>query len=292
MNRLYAYLYDDFLSGPSFQRILGDIETRCSVLGIQGRTSRLAIFRNAKELVEGLVRDGAQTIVIVGNDKTLEKVMWFLPDLPVMIGYIPVGEPSAVASMLGIPVGESACDVVAARRVETIDVGRINDRYFLSDVRVEASKAMVDVNGDFKIGAIHAGTIVIRNLGGIPDASGGCTKAKGGLLELSVSPINIASRSRTFFHRARPASIEGETRVSLRTGSIESSEPIDVFIDGHQVNGFRFDLSVKRDALRIITGRRWRFEAPENGVLPKKEKAVIVSTAQRFMHRWRNRYTR
>lgn len=65
MNRLYAFLYDDFLSVPSFQRTVANIETRCSVLGIQGRTARLAIFRSAKEIVEGLVKDGAQTIVVV-----------------------------------------------------------------------------------------------------------------------------------------------------------------------------------------------------------------------------------
>lgn len=259
MNRLYAFLYDDILSAPSFQRTVANIETRCSVLGIQGRTSRLAIFRSAKELVEGLVKDGAQTIVVVGNDKTLEKVMWFLPELPVTIGYIPVCEPFGIAGLLGIPSGDAACDVVAARRVETLDIGKINDRYFLTDVRVDDSKAVVDVDGKFTIGATRAGTISIRNLGGVTAQGVAMANAKDGWLELGISPMADAPSGRHFPWIGSSPKRE-ETRVMMKSGRIVSKEPIDIFVDGHQFNGFAFHVSIIPNALKIITGRKKRLD--------------------------------
>lgn len=255
MNRLYAYLYDDFLSDPAFAKSIANIETRCSALGIQGRTARLAIFRSAKELVEGLVKDGAQTIVIVGNDKTLEKVMWFLPDLPVTIGYIPVAEPYGVAGLLGIPLGDSACDVLAARRIETLDVGRIENRYFLTDVRVPDARAQVDVEGRFRIGPSSAGTVCIRNLGGVTDQGVALADAKDGLLELTVEPHSIHPPPRFSFWRKREKNEDPSTRIYLKYGKIESKEPVDVFADNHAMNGFSFSVSIEKDRLKVITGR-------------------------------------
>lgn len=258
MNRLYAYLYDDFLSDPAYVKVLANIETRCSALGIQGRMARLAIFRSPKELVEGLVREGAQTIVIVGNDKSLEKVMWFLPDLPVTIGYIPVTEPCGIASLLGIPIGDTACEILAARRIETLDVGRINDRYFLTDIRIPDARAQVNVENTYRIGPSSAGTICIRNLGGVTPQGLSLADAKDGLLELTVEPSVAPSASRFSFWKSVQKNIEPPTKIFLKYGRIESQEPVDVLVDGHVINGFSFSLGIETDRLKVITGRMKR----------------------------------
>ena len=267
MNPLYAYLYDDFLSEPAYQRVLANVETRCSVLGIRGRVSRLAIFRSAKELVEGLVGDGAQTIVIVGSDATLEKVMWFLPDLPVVIGYIPLAEPSGIASLLGIPFGENACETLAARRIETIDMGKVNDRYFLTEVVVRDTRASVNVEGNYSIGCSQAGMVSIRNLGGITAQGVAAANAKDSQLELVVQPMPTENApSRFSFFKRREKLPEG-THMFLKHGTISSSEPIDAVADGHQMNAFSFAVSVLPFKLKIITGRKKKLEASASTTL-------------------------
>ena len=299
MNRLYAFLYDDFLSSPSFQRIIANVETRCSVLGIQGRVSRLAIFRNAKELVENLVKDGAQTIVVVGNDKTLEKVMWFLPDLPVTIGYIPVSEPCGIGNLLGIPPGEAACDVLAARRMETLDIGRIDSRYFLTEVLIKDTKARVDVDGRFKISASHAGTISVRNLGSVRSMTAlksgqqanATANAKDGWLELAIQPIQPGERKRRFAFLEKYAARE-QTTLHLREGIIESREPVDVFVDGHQLNGFSFKVGVLPNKLRIITGRNKRIVPQNSEPLPVTPTRGIVSATQDVLGKVTSWWTR
>lgn len=283
MNRLYAFLYDDFLSAPSFQKILANIETRCSVLGIQGRVSRLAIFRSARELVESLVMDGAQTIVVVGNDRTLQKIMWFLPDLPVTVGYIPVSEPFGIATLLGIPPGEGACDILAARRVETLDIGKVDDRYFLTEALIKDTKASVDVDGAFSIRASHAGTISVRNLGHITSSGAARANAKDGWLELAVEPILPAHRTGRFGFLKSHRRGE-ETNLKLKKGTVSSKEPVDLLIDGHQVNGFTFHLNIIPNKLKIITGREKRLK-PADESLPRSIKPGIFTAAQEYMHR-------
>lgn len=278
MNPLYAYLYDDFLSDVVFQKALANLETRTSVLGIQGRTSRLAIFRSARELVAQLVHDGAQTIVVVGNDRTLQKVMWFLPDLPIIIGYIPIAEPCNIARILGIPMGDAACDVLAARRVETLDIGKIADRYFLTEAVIRDTTASVNVGEVFRIRPATAGTISIRNLSLI-DSDDVIANAKDGWLELSIDPMPNPERAgwRPFSKTA--SHDERSTRLLLSHGRIESEEPVDVIVDGHQLNGFGFSVGILPGKLRLITGRNKRLESASD-TLPNRTRFDMLTPAQ------------
>lgn len=309
MNRHYAYLYDDFLSDKAYERALANIETRCSVLGIQGRTARLAIFRSARDLVENLVKDGAETIVVVGNDRSLQKVMWFLPDLPVTVGYIPVCEPSSIGTMLGIPMGDGGCDVLAGRRMETLDMGTIDDRYFLTEVVMDATKASVDVEGQYRIAPRMAGTVSVRNLGSMSKDGRSNADARDGLLEVVVKPYmeepkkNKFSRFLSSFAprttRAMLSAGMSETRLTLTKGAIVSDEPIDMMVDGHPINGFTFRIGIVPRKLKIITGRDKRLDPQVAGdvsviptVLPKSPITATVPATTKHTHGWRNWYTR
>ncbi|MEN9558157.1 MAG: hypothetical protein RL141_526 [Candidatus Parcubacteria bacterium] len=303
MNPHYAYLYDDFLSDRAYERVLANIETRLSVLGIQGRVARLAIFRSARELVEELVRDGAGTIVVVGNDHTMEKIMWFCPDLAVTIGYIPVCEPSQIGAMLGLPQGEAACNVLAARRIEAVDVGTIDDRYFLTEVRMERTKAAVDIEGRYRLSPRRAGTVIIRNLWS--DKTGQAeVDARDGLLDVIIRPLTEAPTP-TRWPLAAPMRLEPETALTMLHGAIRSDEPVDVLVDGHRVNGFTFQLGILPRKLKIITGRGKRMDPLLAGSttptlpLPESPRTAIVSRAHQALRRvrtildgWRNWYTR
>lgn len=219
-------------------------------------------------MVEGLVKDGAQTIVVVGNDETLQKVMWFLPDLPIVVGYIPVCEPFGIATLLGIPSGDAACDVLAARLIETLDIGKINDRYFLTEARVEHAKAVVDIDGCFRIGPSQGGTISIRNLGGVSTEGLAMADAKDGQLEATICPAD-QNQKPSRFDFFRPPKPREETCLPMKRGTIESREPIDVIVDGHPINGFRFQIEILPGKFRIVTGRNRRLgSAISSPVLP------------------------
>ncbi len=254
MNPAYAYIYDDFLIERPYQDVLDSLETRLAALGLGGRIGRLTLFRNAQELVEDFVRQGVKTIVIVGNDNTLDKVMWFMPDLSVTMGYIPLAEPSGIAQLLNIPTGLAACEVLSARLIETLDVAKLNDRYFLSEVTFENTTATLTIDGQYSLSLTGGGTISIRNLGRVMGTDDNLADAQDGLLEAVVAPKvpNIKTR---LWNKLKVMPLQ-ETRITFKSGEIVSQQPLGGQADRFAVSGFKFSLSVVPQKFKIIMGRK------------------------------------
>jgi hypothetical protein len=252
MNPAYAYIYDDFLIEQPYQDVLDALETKLASLGLGGRIGRLTLFRNAQELVEDFVRQGVKTIVIVGNDDTLDKVMWFMPDLSVTMGYIPLAKPSGIADLLNIPTGLAACDVLSARLIETLDVAKLNDRYFLSEVTFENTTATLSVDGQFSLSLTGGGDLSIRNLGRA--AGNNLADAQDGLLEAVFIPKvpNMKTRLWTRLKVLPPQ----ETKVTFKTGEIVSQQPLGGQADRFAVSGFKFSVSIVPQKFKIIMGRK------------------------------------
>lgn len=269
MNTGYAYIYDDFLADRRFERELAAFETRLNAFDLAGRIGRMSLFRSARDLVEGMVDQGASTVVIVGNDGTLDKTMWFLPDLPVTIGYIPLVGPSAVGRLLGITEGPDACNVLAARLIETLDMGRLDDRYFLTEVTLPLTTAVLNVEGRYKVAPINGGSMAIRNLGGIADP-------KDGMLEAVITPYDAEKRG---LFRRKSAAPGQPTSVMFRYGELVSQEPVEACVDNHAVSGFKFNVSVVPEKLRLITGRGRRRSTEDGMSLPRRAKNATLHTA-------------
>ncbi len=271
----YAFIYDDVLNDRRYEHAVAEVDVRLTSLDLQGRVVRLSLFRNAKEIMEQMVREGVTTIVIIGNDHSLDKMLWFLPDLDVTVGYIPIVEPWDVATLLGIPSGPTACDVLAARFVETIDIGKIDNRYFLTSVRMPRTMAAVDIEGQYRLSAVHGGSITIQNIGHRNGERGSLAEAKDGFLEVVIEPGEAPSASR-WGRRKREGQMK-KTHAFIRYGKIISPEPVDVQVDSHVVNGFQFILEVIPKKFKLITSRATRSDGELEGGLPK----VVTSSTLR-----------
>src|SRR5690554_1968114 len=74
-------------------------------------------------------------IISAGGDGTLNEVingMAGKPERP-PLGIIPLGTTNDFARALGIPKDyEAACEIIIAQEVDLIDVGKVNDRYFIN----------------------------------------------------------------------------------------------------------------------------------------------------------------
>ncbi len=265
MNSRYIYIYDEFLADRRYEREVAAFESKVNAYGVMGQVSRLTLFRSAKEIVEETVKRGAETVVIVGNDSTLDKTMWFLPNLDVVIGYIPLLGPSEVGGLLGIPVGAEACHTLAARSIETLDMGMLNERYFLTEVSLPATIATLQVEGKYRVSSSEGGSLQIRNLGGRVEKTIHDADAKDGLLEAVVIPA-LSAGSGTWWKRSTTP--HQETRILFTHGEIASQDPIDARVDNHIINGFTFQVKIVPKKVRFITGRGRRLAASEE-ILPK-----------------------
>lgn len=90
--------------------------------------------KQAIELTQNSIKEGAQTIVACGGDGTINEIASCLVGTNIKLGIIPIGSGNGLASHLMIPqVLKKAIEVIKNDDVVTIDVGRINEQYFFSN---------------------------------------------------------------------------------------------------------------------------------------------------------------
>ncbi|HOX60682.1 MAG TPA: diacylglycerol kinase family protein [Candidatus Magasanikbacteria bacterium] len=148
---MYVYLYDNFLRKGKYEALVKSMENRLTDFGIAGKIIRLQNLTNAQEIVEDEVRKGAETVVIVGDDTTFGHVLSRAASAETVFGFLPVGPDNAIAEILGIPSGEEACEVLSRRRKIKLDVGWVNNRYFVSRLTVEPAEISVVYDEKFKV---------------------------------------------------------------------------------------------------------------------------------------------
>ena len=114
--------------------------------GAEGLPEALGRLRTAGfEVAEGgstdparisdAIREGAgaaDLVIVGGGDGTLSAALPGLVDARLPVGVLPLGTANNLARTLGIPTAlGDAVDLIAAGRTRAIDLGRVNDRYFL-----------------------------------------------------------------------------------------------------------------------------------------------------------------
>ena len=137
---MYFYLYDAFLRDKKYERTLAKIEGRLLELNILGKSEKLTLLKSMRDVVKNAIKRGAETIVVVGDDQTVSKIMTYVADEDIILGIIPIGHNTQLASSLGIPQGIAACDILSSRIVERIDLGKANDAFFVSYLELSPSQ--------------------------------------------------------------------------------------------------------------------------------------------------------
>jgi len=127
---MYYYIYDNFLTEKKYQGIISKIESRLTDLGINGKIIRMSTFKNLSKTINEDIAKGVKTIVVVGNDRTLNQLINLIDNLNLTIGLIPLGPDNNIAKLMGIPEGEAACDVLSSRIIQSLHLGLINKKYF------------------------------------------------------------------------------------------------------------------------------------------------------------------
>lgn len=161
---MYVYLYDNFLRQKKYDSIVKAIEVRLTDYGIAGKILRLNNFIDPKQIIEDEIKRGAKTIVIVGDDSTFGYVLSRAATCDCVFGFLPIGSKNTIAEVLGIPEGVEACDILSKRRKESLDVGWMNNRYFVSQLHVMAAQVKVIYDEKFSVTAEQKMEVVVCNL--------------------------------------------------------------------------------------------------------------------------------
>jgi diacylglycerol kinase family enzyme len=245
---VYSYFYDAFLQDRKHERELAALETRLTDLGIMGKITRLALFRDSLEVIRDEIDEGAQTLVAVGDDNTFRKAIEAVGDSRTVLGYLPVNTKSVLADLLGIPTGVAACDVLSARLVQDIDVGEINGRRFLHAVECEAVDPVISCEDAFTISVAGKASIAIRNLA-FPDDAGTTDPTDG-----KLSIIIRQSRFSLF------GSKHSLSKLSFKRSQVFTERHVNMLLDGgEKIQAKEFDIRAIPGRLRLVTGKSRKF---------------------------------
>jgi len=252
---MYLYVYDVFLKRRQFERPIAAVETRLTDFGLSGKVARLAAFANPRRLVQEEMRNGIKTVVIVGDDTTFAKVVGRIADLGLVIGWIPVGTSVRFAELMGIPYGDTACEILARRRIAEIDVGVVNGRLFVGSVHIPPAAFSFRLDGMFAVKSVDQKMeLWVPNLdrtSAFALAPSGAGNPSDGRLEVIVRP---AVRHGLFGRRfGRP------TYLPFHHLTIESHHPVALEIDGITFKEKRVVITLAPHSLRCIVGKKRRF---------------------------------
>jgi diacylglycerol kinase family enzyme len=253
---MYVYLYDDFLKNRSFRAVLKSIEVKLTDYGMSGKILRIHNYNDVHPLIEDELKRGAKTIVIVGNDKTFGHVLSRSANLPCVFGFIPVGGENTIAGILGIPVGAEACDVLSRRRKENLDIGLVNNHFFISQLRILPAPLTVSYNSQFKVIAKDLMEVVVCNLQPFFWKKNVMSKKQevhpqDGKLEAYLRPL---TRKRWWGYTFDEPSI-----FPFETMEISAPHAFEVHIDGNVFKEVRLVIKMADCKIGMIVGRYRKF---------------------------------
>jgi diacylglycerol kinase family enzyme len=246
----YAYIYADYLKNGKFEKLARAIENRLTDLGIGGKIHRLSQFKNLEEIIEEDARRGVTTVVVVGDDNMAKEALAIIADLDVTLGIIPVGGgEDEIANLLGIPEGVLACDTLSQRIVDYLDIGKINNKIFLSRLYIAGQKTPLVCDGQYEIFS-PGGDIIIYNLNldakdkDIPDIN-----AKDGKFEILVKPREGLTTK--FFGKTKNTySLFFAKEITIKSNAVFS-----IFVDGRKNFYKDVEIEIMPKKLKVIVGK-------------------------------------
>lgn len=247
---MFFYLYDNFLQDRKYHNDLNQIETRLANLGIQGRSEKITILKNIPDATRLAIKRGADTVIAIGNDQTIVKLLPSVVETNTTLGLIPVGPHQTMAHVLGVPIGATACEVVSRRIVRRLDLGLVNSQYFLTSLEAPGT-VIAACDGKYNVTSLdQSGRISLMNFQN--ELSHG--RPDDGVLELVISPGHghLAWRA---FHRAQPGSVFTVKSVKFTS----AGGPINMLLDGQITIKTPVIVKVAAKKLRVIVGKNRQF---------------------------------
>lgn len=237
---MHVYIYDDYLSKSKYARAVNRMEIRLTDLGLNGKILRLGGIKNIKTAIENEIRLGAKTIVAVGNNQTINKIIGAIISTDVydefqkktLLGIIPIGEDNSIADSFGIKNEETACNILLARRIEKIDLGIAGNQYFLNQAVISSQGTILELNS-YQMETFEKGEIRIVNLLSNRKEKGNFKSSPyDGMLDIIIK----TKKKDTSFLNTRSLRVVNEKEKLLIDGVLELECPVDINILKGAVN--------------------------------------------------------
>ncbi len=244
---MHIYIYDNYVNDKKYQPQISKIETRITDLGLSGKIIRLGAMNSVYNIVEEEIKKGAKTIIAIGDNGLLNQVVNAiakLKNVSTPIGFIPVGKTNnELANFLGIPINEEACDVLSARRIEHLDLGKINNSFFLFNSTISTEDTKIEIDKNYSIEIIKRGEISVINIPTQKIPKEIKPSAKDNILELLINTkgaIDLFSDSQKNANNSvfsfKKLHIVNDKKPITVDSSIKIPTPVEITIAKEKIN--------------------------------------------------------
>lgn len=128
-------IYNPTSGREEMRRRLPDVLNRLEGYGYETSTHATMGAGDATRAAAEAARRGFDIVIAAGGDGTINEVVAGLAEAENRppLGILPVGTTNDLARALGIPRSwDGAIDVIAEGHMRQVDIGRLNDRYFIN----------------------------------------------------------------------------------------------------------------------------------------------------------------
>jgi len=245
---MHVYIYDDYLNKNKYTKAINRMEIRLTDLGLNGKIIRLGGIKNIKGSIQNEIKLGAKTIIAVGNNQTINKIIGAIINTDIygdfqkktLLGIIPIGDDNSIATSFGIKDEEEACNILLARRIEKIDLGLVGKHYFLNQATIQSSGTKLDIN-DYSIEIEEKGEIKIINL-----LSEKIKNIKSNPHDGKLDILIQTKKKDQTFITVDALRVTNESEKLIIDGVLEINTPVDI--------------QVMRDKVNVIVGKDRLFE--------------------------------
>jgi diacylglycerol kinase family enzyme len=275
---MYFYIYDAFAAKPQYTKKTNQISLKLADLGIIDEQGKASPLRPIESLVKEALSDKkCRNIIAVGDDQTASQIINSIAssERKITFGIIPL-RPSKIARALGIEEGETACQEISARKIERVNLGRINGRYFLTSAEIKFQTHKKKFNSFFKkffgqdpstikLNFENKFTVSAKvedfSIINIPSFSD-FKKIGRNDIQKKINPkdnlldIVILGRQERFLSRGKRLKL---SFFQTKRVKLESKDQIEISADNRLIKKLPCDIAIASNNLEVIVGRKRSF---------------------------------
>ncbi len=250
---MYYYIINPHTPNSNFYTLENKLKSRLRELNIDGEMSKTLYEGDVGKLTKTAIDQGAQTIVVMGDDKTINNVVSTIDSTgktSIAIGVIPIDSGNSFSKALGINSWEQACSALSSRRLQNFHIMYLNDRPFLHYCRITPSNEShievdVQLDGESRLqtvlGECNIANTRLRGLNS-PDS----------LLISITSPAEDEDKRSKRSNKLEPAANISQLQARLAVLEANSQECLAQF-DGQEIKDSIFRIRLSHKPIKLIT---------------------------------------
>ncbi len=281
---MYYYILDPHnIPQKNFERQQAELQSLLTEFNVSGEMARITPLRLMQDLVDTAASRGVKTLVACGTDETFSQMLVATKDRDFTLGFIPFSKDTQLGRILGMTDLHTCVKTIASRRIEKLDLAKINESYFLSYLELgvgeQTNKPMglmasmklfagstidlrMRIDDSYTIASKTMGALIINTRGTAMCAGGPIGNPQDGHLDIiMIEKLSrfTAARYKKEIESGCYERIPGAT--AIRCQQIEFLEPrgYKITVDGNEVSRIPSLVTISPQKLRMIVGKNRTF---------------------------------